>query len=87
MTNGHPYEMLLPCWCGDRPILEVHDNHYWVSCSCESWKHDMLVPDYPEVGGYDGFETDEQAVMAWNKLMSGTGARFSITEGDEANGN
>ena len=72
MTNGYPYEMLLPCWCGDRPILETHDNHSWVSCSCESWKHDLSVPDYPEVGGSDGFETDEQAVMAWNKMIRGS---------------
>jgi len=67
MTNGYPYELLLPCWCGDRPFDEVHDNHYWVSCSCESWKHGFY--DIPEVGGSDGFETDEEAVLAWNEMV------------------
>lgn len=67
MTNGYPYETLLLCWCGDRPFIEVHDNHYWVSCSCKSWRHDRY--DVPDVGGSDGFETDEEAVLAWNKMI------------------
>lgn len=59
---------LLPCKCGDRATVEIHDNSWWISCSCTSWKHD--AEDCPEVGGCDGYPTYEEAAAAWNELMS-----------------
>ena len=63
-----------PCLCGDPAIIEWHDGRYWVSCSCSDqgfYGHDDYgFGDYPEVGGYEGFETEQEAVRAWDELMA-----------------
>lgn len=79
MTERHAYEMLLPCWCGDTPDLWVHDNSWWCECSLIHWRHGYY--NCPEVGGSDGYETPEEAVMAWNKLMVETERR--VKDGKE----
>lgn len=56
------------CWCGDPATVQVHDDRWWVSCSCKGRRHD--AKGCPEVGGSEGFETKEEAVMAWNALMA-----------------
>ena len=62
-------DTIAPCRCGDPAEVTVHDNHYWVSCSCRNWHHDVY--DCPEAGGFEGFETLSEAVEAWNEMMSG----------------
>lgn len=59
------HQDLTPCKCGCHPTMTVHDNHYWVSC--DSYAHGY---DTPEVGGFEGFETQHEAVKAWNEFAS-----------------
>lgn len=65
-----PWERLVACRCGDEATVRVHDNRWWVECSWRNRRHDL--EDCPMVGGFDGFETQEEAVMAWNRLMGAT---------------